>query len=198
MLERAVVADVARPRVRTAPRVSWLVVAVMACVASIAVVAPTLLSAPAGTRRSAVPVFVIGVGVLFGLGLSDLVRARDSRFARAVVGAGAVWSLSALATSPESTLYSVGRVGYWLVNVALVYLLLSYPSGRLTETVDRALFGAVVIVVMLYLPTALIAQQFPSPSVWSVCICVKNTALSCAGVRPSCEIRMVVPRPASN
>jgi signal transduction histidine kinase len=169
MLERAAVADVAGPRARTGPVPSSLAIAVAACVASIAAVAPTLLDAPAGTRRTAVPVFVIGVGVLFGLGLSDLVRARDSRFARAVVAAGALWSLSALATSSEPALYSVGRVSYWLVSVALVYLLLGYPSGRLTDRIDRALFVAALIVAMLYVPTALIVRHFPSPGVWSLC-----------------------------
>jgi signal transduction histidine kinase len=114
-------------------------------------------------------VFVIGVGILFGLGLFDLVKARDSRFARAVVAAGVVWSLSALATSSHSALYSVGRVSFWLVNVALVYLLLSYPSGRLIKGIDRALFAAALIVGMLYVFTALLAQRFPSPSVWSLC-----------------------------
>lgn len=169
MLDRAAVVDVVRPPVRTEPVVSMLAIAVAGCVASIALVVPILLSQPAGKTRTAVPVFVIGAGVVFGLGLSDLLRARDSRFARAVVAAGALWSLSALATSSEPNTYSVGRVSYWLVNVALVYLLLSYPSGRLTERLDRALCAAILIVVMLYLPTALIAEHFPNPSVWSLC-----------------------------
>ncbi|HEY6398308.1 MAG TPA: ATP-binding protein, partial [Solirubrobacteraceae bacterium] len=83
--------------------------------------------------------------------------------------AGVVWALSALAASSHPTLYSVGRVSFWLVNVALVYLLLSYPSGRLTERLDRALFAAALFVGVLYLSTALVAQQFPSPSAWSLC-----------------------------
>src|SRR5262249_28198642 len=36
------------------------------------------------------------------------------------------------------------------------------------------------------------------PSVWSVCICVKNTAFNCSGVMPSSARRIVVPRPLSN
>jgi signal transduction histidine kinase len=169
MLEHTAVADIASPRLRTRPVVSSLAIAVTACLIAIAAVAPTLLTAPASMRRTAVPVFVSGVVVLFGLGLSDLVRATDSRFARAVVAAGALWSLSALAVSSDSTLYSIGRVSYWLVVVAIVYLLLSYPSGRLTERIDRALFGAALIVALLYLLPALVAQRFPSPSAWSLC-----------------------------
>ena len=159
MLDRAAMADVVRPPVRTEPVVELLAIAVAGCVASIALVVPILLSQPAGKTRTAVPVFVIGAGVVFGLGLSDLLRARDSRFARAVVAAGALWSLSALATSSEPNTYSVGRVSYWLVNVALVYLLLGYPSGRFPERLDRVLCAAILMIVMLYLPTALIAEH---------------------------------------
>src|SRR5262245_24988764 len=36
------------------------------------------------------------------------------------------------------------------------------------------------------------------PSVWSVCICVKNTAFNCSGDMPSSARRIVVPRPLSN
>ncbi len=169
MLERAGVADVAELRVRARPVVGSLAIAVTVCVAAVAVAVPTVLSAPAGTTRTAVPVFVIGVGVLFGLGLSDLVRARDSRFARAVVGAGGLWSLSALSLASVPVLYSVGRMSDWLVNVALVYLLVSYPSGRLTQSIDRGLFGAALFVVALYLPTAVLARYFPSPGAWSPC-----------------------------
>ncbi len=176
MLEHVAVADVAPPRLWTRPGLTTLALAVTACVATIAWVTPALLDAPAGVRKTAVPVFVIGIGIVFGLGLSDLVRARESRFARAVVAAGVFWSLSALAASSQSTLYSVGRVSYWLVTVAVVYLLLSYPSGRLIGRVDGTLFAAAVIVAVLYVPTALFAPQFPSPGVWSMCTsdCASN------------------------
>lgn len=169
MLERAAVADIREPGLGTGPVISQLALAVTACAAAISLVAPTLLGAPASTARIAIPVFAIGAGILFGLGLSDLVRSRDSRFGRAVVAAGALWCLSALAASSEPALYSVGRVSYWLVSVALVYVLLSYPSGRLAARFDRVVFAAALIVVMLYLPTVLIAARFPSPSVWSLC-----------------------------
>ena len=200
MLERAAVADVTdvadsvAPRLRTQAVLNSLTISVTACFATIAAVAPALVSAPVSVRRTAVPVFVAGVVVLFGLGLSDLVRGRDSRFARAVAAAGAAWSLSALAVSSESTLYSIGRVSNWLVTVALVYLLLSYPSGRLADRVDRAVFAAVVIVLLLYLPTALVAQHFPDPGPWSVCTsgCPRN-AFALGHSTPMLVTALVVP-----
>src|SRR5207237_988718 len=117
----------ARPGVASTRRVfpTRAAALLMACVATVAAVAPVVFSAPPGTTTAAIPVFLFGVAVLFGLGLSDLLRARDSLFATAVVAAGLLWSVSALATSTTSTLYSIGRISQWLVDVALVYLLLA-------------------------------------------------------------------------
>ena len=169
MLEPATIPLVAEPGLRS-PVAPALAIPVAAIVVAVAAVTPAVLSAPAGTRATAVPVFAVGVSLLFGLGLSDLVRARDSRFARAVVAAGVLWTLSALAASSTPFLYSVGRTSEWLVDVALVYLLLSYPSGRLTDFRDRWLVVATAgIAALLYLPTVLVMPHLPAPSVWSYC-----------------------------
>ena len=67
-------------------------------------------------------------------------------------------------------LYSVGRVSAWLVEPLLVYLLLAFPTGRLEHRIDRALVWAVVVlVVVFYLPTALVIEQFPVPAPWMSC-----------------------------
>src|SRR5205085_2131762 len=126
MLEQAT--TMAEPRFRNAVLPAWPVLLATSLVA-IAAVTPVVLSAPAGLRGAALPVFVVGVVLLFGLGVSDLAREWDSRFARAVVVSGVLWALSALAVSTTPALYSVGRVAEWLVDVAIVYLLVSYPSG---------------------------------------------------------------------
>jgi signal transduction histidine kinase len=146
-------------------------------IAAMTAVLAALISAPAGTRKIAIPVFLAGAAASLGIGLYDLARGRDLRFARVLVAAGLLWCLSALASSPTPILYTVGRVSQWLVELAIVYLLLSYPSGRLTSPVQRALFASgVLLVAALYLPTALIAHQFPNPSPWSICAagCPRN------------------------
>jgi signal transduction histidine kinase len=138
--------------------------------AAIAVVVPVLLSAPPGTRSVAIPIFVAGAAVTFGVGLYDLARGRDLRFARILIFGGVLWSLSALTASAQPTPHSVGRVSQWLVELAVIYVLLSYPSGRLTTRLARRLFAfAALLVALLYLPTALIAQQYPNPAPWSRC-----------------------------
>jgi signal transduction histidine kinase len=156
---------------RRVPIVTGFTIALTASVVTISAVAAVLLGVPAGTREIALPVFAFGAIVTFGVGLSDLARAREPGFARALIAAGLLWSLSALAASDQPTLYSLGRVGQWFVDLAIVYVLLSYPSGRLTERIDRTLFaGAALLLGLLYVPTALLAEQFPSPAVWSKCI----------------------------
>lgn len=152
-----------------APVAKRLLTPVTLCVVTIAVVASALVSAPEGAHSIALRVLIPGAAVSFSVGLYDLARGRDLHFARALVAGGLVWSFSALAGSSESTAYSVGRLSQWLVELAVVYLLLSYPSGRLTTIVSRRLFVAGgLLLALLYLPTALIAQ-YPTPSPWSMC-----------------------------
>jgi signal transduction histidine kinase len=141
-----------------------------ACAGVVAAVAAVLLSAPS-KGNLAFPLLPVGVGALFGLGFSDLARGRDVPFARALILAGAVWSLSALSASSQPALYSLGRVSQWLAELMLVYLLLAHPSGRFPGTADRVTFAAGVLLVgLLYLPTVVLARQFPQPSVWSTCV----------------------------
>ena len=92
------------------------------------------------------------------------------RFGRLLVLAGCLWSLTALAGSDDELLYSIGRVAGWFVEAAMVYLVLAFPSGRLTTRIDRVLAIAIfAVVAVLFLPTALIAESYPSPSQVSTC-----------------------------
>jgi signal transduction histidine kinase len=153
----------------------WLTISV----AAVTGVTWALANTPMSTRDIALPVFVLGAGAMFGLGLADISRARDVHFARALMVAGVLWSLSALAASEEPFASSVGHVSTWCGDLAIAYLLLSYPSGRLTDRTARNLFVAATLLVgVLFLPTALLAQ-FPHPAPWTTCTvdCPRNTFL---------------------
>ena len=94
----------------------------------------------------------------------------DDRFARLLIAAGALFSLTVLAQTGNSVLYSIGRVSVWLVIPVLLYLMLVFPSGRLVARRDRRLITAVAaLAATLYFPTALIVPHYPEPSPWSVC-----------------------------
>ncbi|MFL5825288.1 MAG: sensor histidine kinase [Thermoleophilaceae bacterium] len=105
-----------------------------------------------------------------GLGAFRLSRNADDRFAKLLVGAGLLFSLTSLAEARGAVPYSIGRVLVWVVEPVVVYLLLAFPSGRIATTVERRLVWATVLIAgVLYLPTALIAEGFPVPNPWATC-----------------------------
>jgi signal transduction histidine kinase len=92
------------------------------------------------------------------------------RFGWVLLVAGLMWSPTLLAESADSLAYSIGRVGAWVAEATLVYVVLAYPSGRLVSRVDRLLTGlALAVVGVLFLPSALLVDQYPLPSPWSSC-----------------------------
>ena len=109
------------------------------------------------------------------------------RFGWLLMLTGFGWFLTTLAESDQDLPYSVGRVAGWALEVSLIYLVLSFPTGRLVERVDRALaWAGVVLVGVLYLPSALITEKFPSPSPFSSCdrLCPDN-AFMVVGSQPA-------------
>src|SRR3954453_3824022 len=110
------------------------------------------------------------VAAPLAVGVFALRRPPFARFGGLLVIAGAVWFLTTLANAQDATLYSVGRVAYWLFEPLVLYLLLAFPTGRLDRRFDRALVWiAVGIVLVLYLPTALVVEGYPVPSPVETC-----------------------------
>ena len=157
-----------RPQRGLAPG-AIVILAIAAAALCVGAVILTFAGAPAGDRAWAAVTGVVVIAAPIGVGLATLARRQD-RFAAVLVGAGALWSLTVLARSDEPTLYSVGRIAAWVVDIVVVYLLLSFPSGRLTSSSARAAMAATIVIVgLLYLPTALVVQHYPEPSPWSTC-----------------------------
>jgi signal transduction histidine kinase len=119
---------------------------------------------PAAIGRGAI------VAVPIAVGLYAWQRRPRSRFGRLLVAVGAGWSITALAGSSNSVLYSTGRVAAWVVEIAFVYTILAFPSGRLSGRADRALVVALSVLLLVgYVPTALLAQRYPTPTPWTEC-----------------------------
>ena len=162
-------------------------VAIATALLCAAVVAISLAGAPADERLTTAVVFGLLVAAPMIVGLVALDVHPDDRFARLLIAAGAVFSLTALSQSGNDVLYSVGRVAVWLVVPVLLYLMLSFPSGRLVARRDRRLMtGVWALAAILYLPTALIVDHFPEPSPWARC------GVDC----PSNAFALVARRPA--
>ena len=104
------------------------------------------------------------VGAPVAVGLYARRRQPFERFGTMLIALGVAWFVATFAGSRDEVLYSVGRIAGWFVEAALVYVVLAFPTGRLPGRPDRFLAGAAaVIVVVLYLPTALLADAYPIP-----------------------------------
>jgi signal transduction histidine kinase len=110
------------------------------------------------------------VATPIAVGLYARRHAASARFGMLLIVAGFGWFLATLSESGDEWVYSVGRVAAWLVEVALMYTILAFPTGRLPARVDRVLVGATALVVLLlYLPTALLVESYPVPTPWTDC-----------------------------
>ena len=108
---------------------------------------------------------VLTVAAPIAVGVFALHRPPFERFGRLLVVAGFVWFLTTLANAESSTLYSIGRISHWMFEPLLIYLLLAFPTGRIDRRLDRTLvWSAVLLVLTLYLPTALLVEQYPVPA----------------------------------
>jgi PAS domain S-box-containing protein len=128
-------------------------------------------NSPFGDRTGvAVVAHVLVIAAPIGAGLYAVSGRRASRFGWLLVLAGLVWAPTMLAESGNGVAYSLGRISAWIVEPMLIYLVLAFPSGRLTTKVDRGLFRAsLLLLTLLYLPTVLLVNQFPLPSPWTSC-----------------------------
>ena len=142
--------------------------------AAVAVGAVSVL-APASSASSTTVVLetaarAVAVGIPVAVGLLAWRRPPFERFGALLVATGAAVLAVTLSLSDDAVLYSTGRVVHWGVEAALVYLILAFPSGRLTQRVDGALTAAAwLLVVLLYLPTALLVEEYPTPAPWVSC-----------------------------
>ena len=113
---------------------------------------------------------VLMVGAPIGVGVYARRRPPFERFGALLIIAGLGWFVTTLAESSDPVLYSTGRVAGWIVEVGLIYLVLAFPLGRLRDRTDRALVWAgAALVLVLYLPTALLVEQYPVPATWTSC-----------------------------
>jgi signal transduction histidine kinase len=110
------------------------------------------------------------IGAPVAVGLYAWREATHARFGRLLVAAGLAWGVVALCATTAAVPYSIGRMAAWAAEIALVYLTLSFPSGRLPGRPDRLLVGAVAALMgILYLPTGFLVEQFPLPTYYVTC-----------------------------
>src|SRR4051794_6018098 len=153
------------------PAVSTPVVAIAGLGLS-ALMAGAVLAAAGGADRTPgrVALHVLVVAAPVATGLYALRSPRSARFGRLLIASALIWSLAVLAEADGSLPYSVGRVAAWTIFPTLVYLMLTFPEGRLRGRRDRLLFGAVTgVILVLYLGSVPFVEAYPSASPWTRC-----------------------------
>ncbi len=137
--------------------------------------AATASAGIAGFGASSHPVLValaraLIVGVPIAVGIYAWHRRSDERFGVLLAAAGGALFLTTLAETGDELLYTVGRTAGWLVEVLLVYLILSFPTGRLTGRTDRLLVAAMgAVVLTMFVPRLALAEHFDVPSPYTSC-----------------------------
>jgi signal transduction histidine kinase len=113
---------------------------------------------------------IVTVAAPIAVGIFALHRPPFARFGTLLLLAGFVWFLTTLANAEDATLYSIGRISYWAFEPLLIYLLLAFPGSRLERPLDQALVWiAILVALILYLPTALLVEQYPLPAPLTTC-----------------------------
>ncbi len=143
-------------------------------VAVVAAVVVTFALAPVGGSLGAMRLESAGRVLVAGLPVAvGLYAWRGVPFGRLgilLVLSGLVWLVVTFSLADRAVAYSTGRVADWVGWAALVYMMLAFPDGRLVGRVDRALVAALgLVVAVLWLPTALLVNRYPTPSEWVTC-----------------------------
>lgn len=142
------------------------------CAALIALLTPLLVLAngPLSDRWGIAAVSFLMVAAPVAVGIYAQRNERTRRFGVQLVLVGCGLFVTTLAHSDSSLLYTVARTVGWGMEVAIIYVLCAYPTGRLEAAGERLTVAAgALLVAVLYLPTVLVSQ-FPAPSPWSTCV----------------------------
>jgi len=126
-----------------------LLIAVVALVAGAAAAQLVLESRrePSPLAASALLAFLVGCAYI-GSGLIARRQRPDNRLGVVMIFIGFAWFVTFLADANDDLLFTVGTVLEDLYLVGFVYLILSFPSGRLRTRLDAGLFGAAVAIAI--------------------------------------------------
>jgi signal transduction histidine kinase len=139
-------------------RLVWLAAAGLAAGVGMAWVVGT-----AGPGRPVVPdvPFALPVAVLvgwslIGIGLLLWRPGPGNRFGPVLVFTGFAWFASLLPDAHNPVLYAAGEVAYPFYFAGFLYLILSFPSGRLQGRLDRALMAVTIVLITIVNPAWLL------------------------------------------
>jgi hypothetical protein len=146
----------------------WLpAISILVCAIAVAFAASGA-SPEAAAGRALLELLVVGVPL--AAGVYALRSPATAPYGVALLAVGFTWSLTALAESSNSELYTIGRVATWFIFPGVVYLILAFPDGRVAPGLDRRLFyGVLALALILFVGTAPLVAAFPPLTVWATC-----------------------------
>ena len=95
----------------------------------------------------AVPVTVLVGWSLIGSGLLAWRSPAGSRLGAVLIFSGFAWFASTLTDAHNPVLFTLGAAVYPFYYAGLLYLILSFPAGRLQGRIDRALMAVTIVLV---------------------------------------------------
>jgi signal transduction histidine kinase len=96
------------------------------------------------TEPSGTFTLIVGAS-LFVSGLLSWQRRPDNRLGPLMVCTGFAWFASLLVEAHAAWLFTVGEAVQYLFVAGFIYILLSFPSGRLRTTLDRGLVAVAIV-----------------------------------------------------
>ncbi len=155
---------------RLSPRAAALLAAAGLAGTTIAFIA-ALAGGYAGNHSVVAGGRALAVFIPVAVGLHQWRRRSPSRFPALLVLLGFAMVPVSLAEAHTSALYSTGRVAAWIAEYLLIVAFMLCPSGVLARRTDAGLAIAMLLVVgVLFLPTALLVDAYPEPSAPSTCV----------------------------
>lgn len=104
----------------------------------------------------------LGLLIVWSVAVAVQLRYPDRPLGRLLFALAALYGLLALQASHNPFLFTLARVSRAAVEVLLVWVMLSFPTGRLAGRLERALvMAAALAVVLLWLPGAMLSSQLP-------------------------------------
>jgi xanthine/uracil permease len=122
------------------------------------------------TEPSATLTVIVGAS-LFVSGLLTWRRRPDNRLGPVMIGTGFAWFASLLVEAHAPWLFTIGEAVQYLFIAGFIYILLSFPSGRLRTTLDR---GLVTVAVVLALGLQLAAMLYGNKTGLRCSLCPNN------------------------
>jgi signal transduction histidine kinase len=135
----------------------------------------------------------VATGVARGLIVASMVwvgcymwaRRPTLRFARLLVATGFWFGAGTMIASADRSVFALGRVVIAVFWVLLLYLFLSFPTGRIIERKARwAMSAMAVMTVLLWVPIVLFAQRLPVGGAFVDCrggACPRNGLMVVSG-----------------